>query len=123
MRKLFFVSLVLSVAAVGLSDDPTPAPTTPYGSVIAGDHLRHETGAECGNRSCDNGPADCETITNRWTEWFPHGECVGTEEGDPVEQICDTWVVQCRHDIHYSGWFGNCTGTITDETWHNEEGC
>ena len=73
-------------------------------------------GLQCSN---DDG---CSTITNRYTEWWPSGKCEHLAGGSGV-QTCREYTMKCRHDIHYSGYFGGCTGTITDETTHNEPGC
>jgi len=118
----FLLALCVVASATGMLAARAAAETSmvTVGTVDNGGGTNRNSYA-CGSLQCNNDNG-CSNISNRYTEWWPSGKCEYQPQGSGIEH-CMEYTMKCRHDIHYSGWFGGCSGSVTDETWHNEPGC
>lgn len=113
--KLTSVALAFAFAAIAVfcgqrafatgSIGEAVGPTTPIGQ------------SQCMFPTCNN-ETGCSSFTNQWTTWYPHGQCYFT--GVSVD-TCLYGLMKCREDWWYDA--EDCTGSITQHTTTDENGC
>lgn len=70
---------------------------------------------------CNNSNG-CSYISNKLTTWFPHQECQKIPGRNQISCVDGAYVI-CYTQVSYAGYFGNCTGQVTQTTTVNTQQC